>query len=163
MTSLVLANGKDEAADLIQSTSKPPRGIDTARQNGILRQARYFSSATVPSVATLSAVSPLYSSPLLANLRANDFSTQCPKGDAAVPTRSSSMRGLRAILKRTSADRQRAESLKERISEPRVLSLGSISVSNLRDAGVASGCALPMRREESTMNTGDLTRITAVK
>ena len=81
------------------------------------------------------------------------------------------MRGLRAIFKRTSAGltgshRQRAESLKERISEPRVLSLGSISISNLRDAGVAgaSGCATPMGQEESTKaNKGDLARIAAVK
>jgi hypothetical protein len=31
-----------------------------------------------------------------------------------------------------------------RISEPRVLILGGISISNLRDTGVAGGCALPM-------------------
>jgi len=108
------------------------------------------------------------------NLRAND--TQYPlnatndtsAGAAAVPTRSASLRGLRAIFKRTSAgltssQRQRAESLKEWISEPRVLSLGSISVSNFRDAGVASGCALPVEQEESTTDTGDLARTTAVK
>jgi hypothetical protein len=78
------------------------------------------------------------------------------------------LRGLRAIFKRTSAGltgshHRRAESLKERNSEPRVPSLGSISISNLRDAGVASGCALPMGQEESTTNTGDLARIMAVK
>jgi hypothetical protein len=85
-----------------------------------------------------------------------------------VPTRSPSLRGLRAIFKRTSAGltgshRQRTESLKERISEPRVLSLGSISISNLRDVGVVSGCAMPMGQEETTTNTGDLVRMTAVK
>jgi len=105
------------------------------------------------------------------NLRANGFATQCPinaTSYAAVPTRSSSLRGLRAIFKRTSvgltgSHRQHAESLKERISEPRVLNLGSIRIGNLRDAGVASGLALPMGQEESTPNTGDLARITAIK
>jgi hypothetical protein len=178
-TSVVLSNRKDEATNLPQTTSAMPHGIDTARRNGILQQARCNSSATVPNVscsplsnvAFLSAVSSSCSSSPWANLRANDFVTQCPinaTSDAAVPTRSTSLRGLRAIFKRTSAGltashRQRAESLKERISEPRVLSLGSISISNLRDAGVASGCALPMGQEGSTTNTGDLARITAVK
>jgi hypothetical protein len=179
-TSVVLSNRKDEATNLPQTTLTTPRGIDTARRNGILQQARCYSSATVSNVSSsplsnvksLSAVSSPYSSSApWVNLRANDFATQCPTnatGDAAMPTRSSSLRGLRAIFKRTSAGltsshRQRAESLKERISEPRVLSLGSISISNLRDAGVASGCALPMGQEESTTNTGDLARITAVK
>ena len=70
-----------------------------------------------------------------------------------VPTLSSSLHGLRAIFKRTSATltgshRQLAESLKERISEPRVLSLGSISIGILWDAGVAGGSALSMGLEE---------------
>jgi hypothetical protein len=120
-------------------------------------------SSPLSNVASLGAVSSPYSSSPWVNLRANDFTTQCPVNATsdAVPTRSSSLPGLRAIFKRTStgltgSHRQRAESLKERISEPRVLSLGSISISNLRDAGVASGCALPMGQEESTTNTGDL-------
>jgi hypothetical protein len=80
-----------------------------------------------------------YSPSAWVNLRANNISPQCPINT----TRSSFLRGLRAIFKRTSAgltgsQRQGAELLKERISEPRVLSLGSISISNLRDAGVAS-------------------------
>jgi len=150
MTSVVLSNRKDEAIDLPQTTSTTQRGIDSARRNGILQQARCYSSATVPNVS---------SSPL---------SNVTSISDAAVPTRSPSLHGLRAIFKRTSAGltgshRQRTESLKERISEPRVLSLGSVSISNLRDAGVVSGCALPMGQEESTMNTGDLARMTAVK
>jgi len=178
MTSVVLSNRKDEATNLPQTTSTTPRSIDTARRNGTLQQARCYSSATVPNVsspfsnvASLSAVSSPYSSSPLVSLRAKDFAPQCPinaTSDAAVPTRSPSLHGLRAIFKRTSAGltgshRQRAESLKERISEPRVLSLGSISISNLRDAGVVSGCALPMGQEESTTNTGDLARIRAVK
>ena len=106
------------------------------------------------------------------SLRAHDFVAQRTingASDAAVPTRSNSLRGLRAIFKRTSAGltgshRQRAESLKERIGEPRVLSLGSISISNLRDAGVASGCTLPIGKEEtSRTNTSDLARIMEVK
>ncbi|KAI0270392.1 hypothetical protein BC834DRAFT_511036 [Gloeopeniophorella convolvens] len=63
-----------------------------------------------------------------------------------MPTRSSSLRGLRAIFKRTSGlggSRQHAESLKERIGEPRVVSLGSVSLSTLRDAGVGAVTALP--------------------
>ena len=175
----MLLNHKDEATILPQTTSTVPHAFDTARRNGILQQARGYSSATVPNVpssplsnvTSLSVVSSPYSSSPWLNLQVNDSATQCPinaTSDAAAPTRSSSLRGLRAIFKRTSAgltgsQRQRAESLKERISEPRVLSLGSISISNLRDAGVASGCALPMGREESTTNTGDLARITAVK
>lgn len=162
-----------------QTTLTTPRGIDTARRSGILQQARCYSSATVPNVsssplsnvAPLSAVSFPYSSPPWVNLRANDSATQCPinaTSDAVAPTRSSSLHGLRAIFKRTSAgltgsNRQRAESLKERIGEPCLLSLGSISISNLRDAGVASGCALPMGQEESTTTTGDLPRFSAVK
>ena len=170
---------------MTQTTSTTPRGIDTARRNGFLQQARCYSSATVPNVSSssplskvtsLSAMSSPHSSSPWVNLRSNDFVTQCPinatsdaAAPAAAPTRSTSMRGLRAIFKRTSAGltgshRQRAESLKERISEPRVLSLGSISISNLRDAGVASERAPPMGQEESTKaNTGDLARITAVK
>jgi hypothetical protein len=80
----------------------------------------------------------------------------------AVPARASSLRGLRAIFKRTSAGltsahRQRSESLKERISEPRILSLGSVSISNLRDAGLTSECAQQRGREDSSMTTmGDL-------
>ena len=65
------------------------------------------------------------------NLLANDFATQCPinvTSDEAVPTRSSSLLGLRAISKRTSAGlmgshRQHVESLKERNIEPRVLAI----------------------------------------
>jgi hypothetical protein len=174
------AECEDEAANLSQTTSTTLRGIDTPRRNGILQQTRCYSSATVPNVfssplsnvASLGAMSSPHSPSSWVNMRANDFATQCPinatSDSAAVPTRSSSLRGLRAIFKRTSAgltgsQRQRAESLKERISEPRVLSLGSISISNLRDAGVASGCAMPMGQEESRTNTGDLSRITAVK
>jgi hypothetical protein len=153
-----------------QTTSTTLRGIDTARRNGILQQARCYSSAMVPNVSSspfsnvisLSTASSPYSSSPWVNLWANDLAPQCPinaTSDAVVPTRSPSLHGLRAIFKRTSAGltgshRQRAESLKERISEPRVLSLGSISISNLRDAGVVSGCTLPIGQEESKTNTG---------
>jgi hypothetical protein len=178
-TSVVRSNRKDEATNLPQTTSTTPCGIDTARRKGILQHARCYSSATVPNVsssplsnvASPSAVSSPYSSSPWANLRANGFATQCPinvASDAPAPTRSSSLRGLCAIFKRTSAGltgshRQRAESLKELISEPRVLSLGSINISNLRDAGVTSGCDLPTGQEEGTTITGNLARIMAVK
>jgi hypothetical protein len=179
-TSIVPPYRKDELANLPESPSTTPRGIGTARRNGIIQQARYYSSTAVPNipfsplsnVASLSSASSPYSSYPCVNLRAHDFATQriaIAASDAVAPTRSSSLRGLRAIFKRrssglTSSHRQRAESLKERISEPRVLSLGSISMSNLRDAGVASACAEPTGQEESTMMTaGDLTRVTTVK
>ena len=76
------------------------------------------------------------------------------------------MRGLRAIFKRvsgglttTASQRERAELLTVRIGEPRVLSLGSVSISNLRDAGVA---ALPIGQEESRTDTGVLAWIVPV-
>src|SRR5258707_1364055 len=179
-TSIVPSYRKDEFASLPGSPSTAPRGVGTARRNGIIQQARYYSSATVPNVpflplsnvASLSSASSPYSSSPCANLRAHDFVTQratIAASDAVVPTRSSSLRGLRAIFKRTSAGltsshRQRAESLKQRISEPRVLSLGTLILSNLPDAGVASACAEPTGQEESTMmTTGDLTRVMTVK
>jgi hypothetical protein len=105
------------------------------------------------------------------NLRADDFAaaqrTLLNAAGDTVPARASSLRGLRAIFKRTSAGltgagghRQRAESLKELIGEPRVLSLGSVSISSLRDTGFAGGCAQPRGQEISTMmTTGDLARI----
>jgi hypothetical protein len=109
-TSVALSNHEDEATNLPQTTSTMPHGIDTA----VLQQARCYSSTTVTNVS---------SSPWV-NLRANDFATQCPISEVAEPTRSPSLRSLRAIFKRTSAGgltgshRQRAESLKEHISEP---------------------------------------------
>jgi len=122
-------------------------GIDTPRRNQSTHNARHYHPAATPSVfsSPLSTTVPLSSvikssSPWV-NLRGPDYGTPRPMRSASdmTPTRSSSLHGLRAIFKRTSTDgqRQRAESLKELISEPRVLSLGSISISNLRDAGVA--------------------------
>jgi hypothetical protein len=87
-----------------------------------------------------------------------------PTSDVADPTRSSSLCGLGAIttsLKRTSAGltglhNQLAELLKECISGPRILSLGSISISNLRDAGIASGCDTASRIAWRVPPTGDV-------
>ena len=171
MTSAVLSNRSDKLVDFLEPPSTVPR-IDRPRRHGTTKQARYYppngSSSPPSNVVSLSPVSAPYSTSPWINLRAPEFAsprTINAESDA-LPARTSSLRGLRAIFKRTSAGltgghRQRAESLKDRISGPRVLSLGSVSVSNLRDAGLASGCE---EREESTMTgTGDLARITMVK
>jgi hypothetical protein len=147
-TSVVLSNREDEATNLPQATSTMPHGIDTARENGVLQQARCYFSTTLLNVssspfsesdiASLSAVPSPYSSPPWVNLRTHDFATQCPinaTSEVAEPTRSSSLRGLCTIFTRTSvrltgSHRQRAEFLKELISELRVLSLGSIIISH---------------------------------
>jgi hypothetical protein len=174
MTSVGSLNRKDELTKLPESHPTTPRNTDTVRRNGITHNARYYPPATPPSVsispfstvASLSSASSPYSISPWVNLQGNDFSPQRSSRAASdsAPTRSSSLRGLRAIFKRTSAglmggQRQRAESLKGLISEPRVLSLGSISISNLRDAGAAGGCG----KEESTATTGELARKTTVK
>ena len=172
------SQGRGHKLNLPQTTSTAPRGIDTARRNGILQQARCYSSATVPKgvFVILERHIPQCRVVSILAVAMGEPAGQrlCP----SVPNKFHKRRGgankltfpagLRAIFKRTSAGltgshHQRAESLKERISEPRVLSLGSISISNLRDAGVVSGCALPMGQEESSTNTGDLARIAAVK
>lgn len=153
MTSVGSSNHKDELIKLPESHPMIPCGTDTARRNGIIRQARFYPPATLPSVSSSplstivslsSALAPYSTSPWV-NLRGPDSSPQLiSHASDAAPTRSSSLRGLRAIFKRTSAgltgsQRQRAESLKERISEPRVLNLGSVSITNLKDAGIAEG------------------------
>jgi hypothetical protein len=166
MTSAVLSNRKDELANLPESPFTVPRGVDSARGNGVIWQARYYppgnpSSSTPSNAASLSPVSSPYSSSPWVNLRAPEFAahrTIINTASDAVPARATSLRGLRAIFKRTSAGltgahRQRAESLKERISEPRILSLGSVSISNLRDAGLTSERAQQGEREDSTMTT----------
>lgn len=58
--------------------------------------------------------------------------------------------------------RQRTESLKELIGEPRVLSLGSISISNLRDAGIPGGGAVPATASGLIEKSSELTWKTAV-
>jgi ABC-type glutathione transport system ATPase component len=174
MTPVGSLNRKDELTKLPDSQRTTPRGTDTARRNSIARYARYYPPATLPSVsfsqfspiASLSSTSSPYSISPWINLQGHYFSPQRSLRAASdsVPTRSSSLRGLRAIFKRTSAgltggQRQRAESLKELISEPRVLSLGSVSITNLRDAGIAGGCG----QEESTATTGELAQKATVK
>ena len=174
MTSVGSSNRKDELAKLPDSYPMTSRGTETTRRNGITHQARHYPPVTLPGVSSsplstfvsLSPASSPYSSSPWVNLRAHEFSPQriAHTASDAAPARSSSLRGLRAIFKRTSAgltgsQRQRAESLKELISEPRVLSLGSVSITNLRDAGVAGGCG----PEEDTATTGELARKTTVK
>ena len=58
--------------------------------------------------------------------------------------------------------RQRTESLKELIGEPRVLSLGSISISNLRDAGIPGSGAVPAAASGLIENSSELTWKTTV-
>ena len=174
MTSVGSLDRKDEFTKMPESHPTTPRGTDTARRNGITHNVRYYPPTTPPSIsfspfsttASLSSASSPYAISPWVNLQGHDFIPRRSVRAAsdAAPTRSSSLRGLRAIFKRTSAgltggQRQRAESLKERISEPRVLSLGSISIANLQDAGVARGCG----PEESTVTTGELARKTTVK
>ena len=173
MAHIGLSNRNDEPAKLPESYTIAPRDTDTTRRNGTTRHARIYPPATLSSVSSpLSAITsfssasnPYLSSPWV-NLQGNENSPQRIVNGAsdAAPTRSASLRGLRAIFKRTSAgltsgQRQRAESLKGLIGEPRVLSLGSISITNLRDAGVAEGGG----PEENTENTGELARKTTVK
>lgn len=171
MTPVGSLNRKDELTKLPDSQTTTPRSTDTARRNGIARHARYFPPATLPGVsfstiASLSSTSSPYSISPWINLQGHYFSPQrsLRATSDSVPTRSSSLRGLRAIFKRTSAgltggQRQRAESLKGLISEPRVLSLGSVSITNLRDAGIAGGCG----QVESTATTGELAQKATVK
>lgn len=150
-----------------------PRGADRTRRNGGIHHARIYPSATLSStsspfstITSLSSASNPYLSSSWVNLQGHECSPQRivnGTNDAAL-TRSTSLRGLRAIFKRTSAglttgQRQRAESLKGLISEPRVLSLGSMSITNLRDAGVAGGGG----SEENIETTGELARKTTVK
>ncbi|KAH9958787.1 hypothetical protein BC827DRAFT_551985 [Russula dissimulans] len=102
-------------------------GIDTPRRNEPTHNARHYHPAAMPSVFSsplsttvpLSSISVIRSSSPWVNLRGPDFGTPRPMRSASdmTPTRSSSLRGLRAIFKRTSTDgqRQRAESLKELI------------------------------------------------
>ncbi|KAI0289128.1 hypothetical protein BC826DRAFT_1161698 [Russula brevipes] len=174
VTSEVSSNRKDAFTKLLfESPLTTPRGMDTPRRNGTSHYARYFPPATVPKVSSsplpaitsFSSVALPYSSPPWVNLRAHELpSRRSQRASHAASdlllTRSSSLRGLRAIFKRTSAgltggQRQRAESLKDLISEPRVLSLGSVSISNLRDVGVASGSEPPAGPEESAVTMGD--------
>ena len=174
MTPVGSLNHKDELNKLPESQTTTPSSTDTAQHNGVVRYARYYPPATQPSgsfspfstIASLGSTSSPYSISPWINLQGHDFSPQRSLRAASdsAPTRSASLRGLRAIFKRTSAgltggQRQRAESLKELISEPRVLSLGSVSITNLRDARIAGG----WRQEESTMTTGELARKTTAK
>ena len=173
MASVGPSNRKDELAKLPESHPITPRGTDTTRRNGVTYNARIYPPVTLPNASSplstttslSSASNPYLSSPWV-NLQGHEYSPQRIVHGAsdAAPTRSSSLRGLRAIFKRTSAgltsvQRQRAESLKGLISEPRILSLGSISITNLRDAGVAGGGG----SEESAETTGELARKTTVK
>ncbi|KAI9435453.1 hypothetical protein H4582DRAFT_2079559 [Lactarius indigo] len=130
----------------------------------------HLSSSPASVTTSLFSISIPHTSSSLAHQRPRDTLPQrnatYPESGAG-PTRSTSLRGLRAIFKRTSAglaneQRQRAESLKELIGEPRVLSLGSVSISNLRDAGIPGGGAAPAGPTDEAKNSGELVRKTTV-
>ena len=172
MTSSMLSNRKDGITKYLESPPLTP--TETTRRNASSRPSPLSSSSPSPIAMSLVSVSiPHTSSPLSHQRLAHDHSppqraATYALGDAAAPTRSTSLRGLRAIFKRTSAGltnghRQRAESLKELIGEPRVLSLGSISISNLRDAGVSSGGVVPVGPMDDVENSAEVVLKTAVR
>jgi hypothetical protein len=166
MTSAVLSNRKDGITKFLEQPPTPTHGTETTKpqRNASSRQClpgmAPLSSSPSPIAMSLVSVSIPHTSSPLAHQRLHDSPPQRTShtlSDTA-PTRSASLRGLRAIFKRTSAgltsgQRQRAESLKELIGEPRVLSLGSVSISNLRDVGLM----------DDAENSGELTPKTAVK
>ena len=177
MTSAALANRKDGITKfLVEPPPIPTHGTTgTTRPNDSSRSyppnaPPPLSSSPAPITMSLVSVSIPHTSSPLAHQRSHDSSPQHTAraaSDTPGPTRSTSLRGLRAIFKRTSAglmneQRQRTESLKELIGEPRVLSLGSISISNLRDAGIPGGGAVPATASGLIEKSSELTWKTAV-
>jgi hypothetical protein len=180
MTSAESESRKDELTRLLESSPTAPHCTDPTQQhNGTA--AGSHPPAMIPSVfsSPISAIPsrgsvgiPHTPSTSVTNPRAYDFASQRTIHAArdATLTRSSSLRGLRAIFKRTSAglagsERQRAETLKERIGEPRVLSLGSVSISNLQDAGIARRTAISKSAGpvDDGVTLGNLARKTTAK
>ena len=175
LTSAVLSDRKDGIPKFLEPPPTPTRGTtETTRRNASSRtyppsMAPLPSSPALITMSVVSVSIPHTSSPL-AHQRLHDSSPQPTAHGASdtAPTRSTSLRGLRALFKRTSAglkngQRQRAESLKELIGEPRILSFGSVSTSNLRDAGIPGGGAVPAAgKMDDAENSGELARKTAV-
>ncbi|KAF8266704.1 hypothetical protein EI94DRAFT_1732495 [Lactarius quietus] len=176
MTSAVLSNRKDGITKFLEQPPTPTHGIETTRRNATSRQYPPSmappSSSPAPISMSLVSVSIPHTSSPLAHQRSPGHDSPPQRtahfaGDAA-PTRSTSLRGLRAIFKRTSAGltngpRQRAESLKELIGEPRVLSLGSISISNLRDAGIPGGGVVPAGPMDDAVTSSEVAVKAAAK
>ena len=175
MTSAVSSgrDRKDGTAKLVETPPTPGHSTETTGRSASSKPYPP-SMASVPPLSfspastttSLFSVSIPHTSSPLAHHDSSPQRTTHTATDTA-PTRSPSMRGLRAIFKRTSAgltngQRQRAESLKELIGEPRVLSLGSISISHLRDAGVHGG-TVPTGPMDAAENTGDLAWETTAK
>ena len=161
MTSSVFEDRRDKLTRLLESLPVTPRCADPAQPNSTatsphpLAMSPSVPSSSISDIASRGFVSVPYTSSLsVTNPRAYEFTSHV--GSDAVPLRSSSLRGLRAIFKRTSVgltggQRRRAESLKGRIGEPRVLSLGNVRISNLRDAGVAGGGAILAGQVDDTV------------
>ena len=173
MTSAVLSNRKDGITKFLEQQPTPIHGTETIRRNASSRpyppSMAPLSSSPAPISMSLVSVSIPHTSSPLANQRPHDSPPQRTAHSLSeAPTRSTSLRGLRAIFKRTSAgltngQRQRAESLKELIGEPRVLSLGSVSISNLRDVGIPSGGVVPAGLMDDAEKSGELVQKTVVK
>jgi hypothetical protein len=173
MTSAVLSNRKDGITKFLEQPPTPTHSTETTTKSQRNANSRQYlpsmtplSSSPSPIAMSLVSVSIPHTSSPLAHQRLHDSPPQRTSHTVSdtAPTRSASLRGLRAIFKRTSAgltsgQRQRAESLKELIGEPRVLSLGSISISNLRDAGIPGAGAVPAGPvdADNTEISGELT------
>ena len=177
MTSGMLSNRKDSITKFLEQPPTPTHGTAETKSQRHASARTYppsmasLSSSPSPIAMSLVSVSIPHTSSPLAHKRLHDSPPQRHTSHTASdtqPTRSTSLRGLRAIFKRTSAgltsgQRQRAESLKELIGEPRVLSLGSVSISNLRDAGIPGAGAVPAGLMDDAENSVELTPKTAVK
>ncbi|KAI9461881.1 hypothetical protein BJY52DRAFT_1257384 [Lactarius psammicola] len=177
MTSAVLSNRKGEITKFLELPPTPTHSTETTRRDASSRPyppsmapVAHLSTSPTAITTSLCPISVPHTSSPLAHQRSHDSPPQRTANASSdvAPTRSTSLRGLRAIFKRTSAglmngQRQRAESLKDLISEPRVLSLGSVSISNLRDAGVPGGGVVPARLMDEVENSGKLTRKTTVE
>ncbi|KAH9054774.1 hypothetical protein EDB87DRAFT_1420204 [Lactarius vividus] len=175
MTSAVPSNRKDETTKFLEPMPMPTHDTEKTCPSAASRPyspsmtpVAHVSSSPASITTSLFSISIPHTSSPLAHQRPHDSLTQRTAtypASGVGPTRSTSLRGLRAIFKRTSAglaneQRQRAESLKELIGEPRVLSLGSVSISNLRDVGIPSGGTIPAEPIDEAKNSGELVRKT---
>ncbi|KAH8987274.1 hypothetical protein EDB92DRAFT_1876143 [Lactarius akahatsu] len=170
MTSAVLSNSKDEVTKFLEPMPMPTHGPEVARRKAGSRPyapsttapVAHLSSSPASITTSLFSISIPHTSSPLAHQRPHDSlpqRTATYPTSGAGPTRSTSLRGLRAIFKRTASGRK---SLKELIGEPRVLSLGSVSISNLRDAGIPGGGTVSAGPMDEAKNSGELVRKTTV-
>ncbi|KAH9044942.1 hypothetical protein EDB83DRAFT_1563418 [Lactarius deliciosus] len=177
-TSAVLSNRKDEITKSLEPIPTPTHGPEATWSKAgsrpyapsTMAPVAHLSSSPASITTSLFSISIPHTSSPLAHQRPHDSlpqRTATYPASGAGPMRSTSLRGLRAIFKRTSAglaneQRQRAESLKELIGEPRVLSLGNVSISNLRDAGIPGGGTVPAGPMDEAKNSDELVRKTTV-